>query len=297
MTKPTGALRIHRRFAKSDVFTGLAMPLNLALVKLKQAVPVHSHHFTELVIVRAGRGVHITETKEYPVRTGDVFIIHEDEPHGYADINGFEVINIYFNPSALGLPFRDMSSMPGYRALFSLEPRLRRAWGVRNQLRLALNEQALAGKLAEDIGQETVRRAHGSQALALAHFYELVILLSRCYEKSGTVDSSALFRLGSALSHIETNYPEKIVLKELAAIAHMSQSAFQRAFRLALDCSPINYIIRYRILKAVEILRDPSQKISQAGYQTGFEDSNYFSRQFRSIMGMSPKAYRLKNHT
>ena len=57
----------------------------------------------------------------------------------------------------------------------------------------------------------------------------------------------------------------------------------------------MDYLIRLRISKAAQILRREPLRIKEVSEAVGFRDSNYFSRQFRQVMGVSPRAYRLRS--
>jgi len=50
-----------------------------------------------------------------------------------------------------------------------------------------------------------------------------------------------------------------------------------------------------RIGKAAQILRREPLRITEVSEAVGFSDSNYFSRQFRHVMGVSPREYRLRS--
>jgi len=102
----------------------------------------------------------------------------------------------------------------------------------------------------------------------------------------------SLLRLSETISYMETNYAEPILLPALAKSAHMSKSTLVRDFRKGLGFSPIDYLIRLRITKACELLRHSDDKIISIAMHVGFSDSNYFWRQFRKVMGQSPREFR-----
>ena len=103
-----------------------------------------------------------------------------------------------------------------------------------------------------------------------------------------------LLRLGEALSYIEENYDQPVALGQLASIAHLSKNQFLRVFKQGLGRSPKNYLIRLRIQKACELMRDPNKTITQISYEVGFNDGNYFSRRFKHLMGRGARDYRQK---
>jgi AraC-like DNA-binding protein len=66
-----------------------------------------------------------------------------------------------------------------------------------------------------------------------------------------------------------------------------------RVFRKATGQTPIEYLVRLRIQKAMELLRTTDRTITEIAMDVGFNDSNYFARQFRRLTDRSPRAFRL----
>jgi transcriptional regulator GlxA family with amidase domain len=125
-----------------------------------------------------------------------------------------------------------------------------------------------------------------------AYLLGLMIFLSREYAKIKTPNGRALLRLGELIGLLERHYARRWRLGDLASAAHMSESSLLATFRQATGQSPIDYLIRLRIQRAAELLRHGSQSISEVAFSVGFEDSNYFSRQFRKTMRTAPRDYR-----
>jgi AraC-like DNA-binding protein/quercetin dioxygenase-like cupin family protein len=256
---------------------------------------LHEHDVSELVIIQGGRGIHFTEEESYPVAAGDVFVIHRSLGHGYRDTEDLQLVNILYLLDGLRLPTDELRILPGYHALFSLEPSYRRRHHFKSRLRLDLEDLARVDDLAERLETELGRREPGFEFMARAFFMQVVGFLSRCYSRMRTDSARPLLRLGEALSHLERNYRDPIRLDELCRIAHMSESSLLRAFRRATGHSPIAYLIRLRILRACDLLRLGETDVTEAAFQVGFTDSNYFTRQFRKVMGESPGRFR-KRH-
>ena len=54
---------------------------------------------------------------------------------------------------------------------------------------------------------------------------------------------------------------------------------------------PAQFLIRYRINEACSILKNSDLSISEVAVSTGFSDPLYFSRAFKKVKGISPRAY------
>ena len=85
---------------------------------------------------------------------------------------------------------------------------------------------------------------------------------------------------------------QPVTLDELVEISGMSRRNFIRTFEETTGSSPIKYLIDLRIREASRLLRSTDKSVTDIAFDVGFADSNYFSRQFRSALGISPREYR-----
>ena len=266
----------------------------MRMVQQDQVNP-HSHQFSELVIITSGIGVHVTEKESWPITAGDVFVVNGNWRHAYRQTEGLGLINILYDSERLAMPTKDLRALPGYHALFMLEPAYRRQRGFRSRLKLSMDELVWMEGIVDALEEELKARRPGFRFMSTALFMRIVGYLSRRYGRLRASDSRSLFRIGQAISHIENHYDKDISLDRLAKIAGMSRRNFLRIFRDAMGDSPIDYLIRLRVSRAIELLRQSDMTITEAAYEVGFKDSNYFTRQFRKVMGMGPRAYLSKS--
>ena len=72
----------------------------------------------------------------------------------------------------------------------------------------------------------------------------------------------------------------------------MSKSNFFSLFKNTFGITPNEYVIRGKIEKAKQIIQTSSQKsITQIAYELGYSDSSYFSKQFKSHTGYTPREF------
>jgi AraC-like DNA-binding protein len=74
----------------------------------------------------------------------------------------------------------------------------------------------------------------------------------------------------------------------------MSESTLMRTFQRVMKRSPIDHVIRVRVSRACDLLRQPEARITEVAFETGFQDSNYFARQFKKIAGVTPREFRAR---
>jgi AraC family transcriptional regulator, arabinose operon regulatory protein len=85
---------------------------------------------------------------------------------------------------------------------------------------------------------------------------------------------------------------ERVSLGELARRAGLSPAHFTMLFRRRFGFAPIDFFLRLKIGRACNLLDNTEWPVRRVAEEVGFEDALYFSRRFRRVMGLSPKAYR-----
>jgi len=264
-------------------------PLEINLQYPQGPTSLHGHGFDELVVIQRGKGVHFTENESYEIFAGDVFIIRKGRSHGYRDTVNMHIVNILFHLDAMNMPRGELKKLPGYHALFMIQPEIRGQDRFKHRLQLTPEQLAHASGIIEDIANETKRRTPGYEFMATAHFMRLAGFLSRCYSKLYEKSQSPMMRFANVISHIEQHFREPLDIPHLLKMSSMSRSTFFRAFKKSTGSSPIDYQLRLRISHASKLLRDGEISVKEAAFASGFTDSNYFSRQYRKIRGRRPK--------
>lgn len=252
----------------------------------------HRHDFCELVIVTRGGAMHCLEGRIFPVTAGDVFLLQGRQKHYFYDRKGLDLINIMYDPGKISLPENELRKMPGYCAMFMLEPAYRHQHRFASRLHLGRVALGRVERIVEQMEEESLHRPAGHEVALRSRLLELMVFLSRAYSSAGTTEAHALLRVGSVIGAIENNCAKAWRLDELVRISRMSRSNLMRIFKKATGQSPVDYIIRLRIQKAMGLLRNTDLCITELALELGFNDSNYFTRQFRRIMGVSPRVFR-----
>ena len=281
-----------RTIRSRRVFKDPDFPLACMRLVDHGATAVHGHDFHELVLILAGSGRHIMDGVEYPIAAGDVFVVRGAMRHGYRRTDRVTLVNILYHPRRLGLPLHTLRDTPGYNALFRVEPRLPPPQRCRNRFRLSEEALAEATGLVFRLEEELRAKRPGYRGLACAHLMHLIGFLARAYSETANPLAPPLRKMGEVLSYIEGHLHEPLSVRDLTRVAGMSESSLLRAFRRILGRSPLEYVIRARILRAADLLRRGDVRVTEAAFACGFNDSNYFSRQFRRHTGMTPRAWR-----
>ena len=84
----------------------------------------------------------------------------------------------------------------------------------------------------------------------------------------------------------------KITLEKLASEIQVNPQYLCHFFKEIAGISPIQYLIRYRVNRAGEALRETTRSILEISLDCGFDNVSYFIRQFRKFTGQTPRQYR-----
>lgn len=106
-------------------------------------------------------------------------------------------------------------------------------------------------------------------------------------ERPGEVDP-----LARAISRMHAGIGESLSTRDLARLAGMSVSHFDRLFRRLVDTSPRQYFLRVRLEAACRRLAETHDTIAAIAVACGFHDHAHFTRSFRRLLGTTPSAYR-----
>lgn len=100
--------------------------------------------------------------------------------------------------------------------------------------------------------------------------------------------SGIFSQISRVLKTMQNHYAEKLDVERLANDAHLSVSAFHRAFKELTSDSPMQYLKKIRLLKAKDFLMQEKMKVCMAANKVGYESSSQFSREFKRYFGQSP---------
>ena len=77
-------------------------------------------------------------------------------------------------------------------------------------------------------------------------------------------------------------------VEDLAGIARLSRSAFARRFNECMDQAPMQYLVRWRMHLADQMLRDPRQSVAKVAEQLGYGTETAFRHAFKRVRGVGP---------
>ena len=100
------------------------------------------------------------------------------------------------------------------------------------------------------------------------------------------------WRLQRVFAYIRENLAREVSVAQLAKTVGMSQYYFSKLFKTSTGTTPHQYVMRQRVERAQELLRDSGTALASVATEVGFETQSHFTSVFRHLVGVTPKRYR-----
>lgn len=94
------------------------------------------------------------------------------------------------------------------------------------------------------------------------------------------------------LDYVEFNFSTAITLESISEKLSLSRSYISSQFKKEVGITVIRYTNKFRIEEALKLLSHGSMSIQDIASSVGIIDYNYFTKLFKSEVGVSPSVYR-----
>lgn len=141
----------------------------------------------------------------------------------------------------------------------------------------------------------------GYELLSKAYVLQLWKLLYDQFPVKSAVSPSITARTANqdaqrakqAMLYIQEHFMETVTLDDIANSILVSRSECCRCFKRATGLSPIEYLMKYRIMEAAKYMhRKTHESISEIAGAVGFNNTSYFNKTFKKFLGCTPTEYR-----
>lgn len=272
--------------------------MNERLNIVKKEVPCldsswHYHAQYELLYISEGNGIRFVGDSVSQFSAGDLVLIGPYLPHLWRnDPSCYQqdgeqktcTLVIKFTLDFLGAGTFDLPEFSDIKQLLDQSN-----YGVSfsNRVSQAQHEQLLnMANLSRT--QLAIQLMHVLDQLSRSQDKEI---LSSTDMRQYTTESSQ--RIDTVLKFISDNYDSYITLQDVADIACLTTNSFCRFFKKMTNKSFTQFLNEVRIRNAARLLVQQDLAISEICYVVGYRTITNFNRQFKQIMGVTPKTYRM----
>ncbi len=239
----------------------------------KQKCKRHYHDLFEIYFIESGSCCYFIDNKTYQLKAGDVILVPAGVVHNTEyknSIHSRRLINCAdeFIPESVKellcrevCHFRNPELVPFVREIF------------------------------QGIEWECNNVDAYNAASFKAYTHRLLVLIARNLE-ANRVASVEKHYIEDAIKYMQVHFDTHLTLPDMAKMYFVSPEHFSRVFKKKTGFHFSEYLNLLRLKKAESLLRQlNAATITEIAAQCGFNDSNYFSVQFKRIYGMSPKQY------
>ena len=250
--------------------------------------PWHQHEEFEILMIQEGIGNALIGDYFGEYKPGDVFFLGSNLPHWFRKSDQGQIgsaLVIHFLPEFWGKSFL---ALPEMRAVYELFTLSKRGLKLREAVRQCV------GNLLKD--------------MEVSRGVTTIYLLLRCFEEMIQAPDATLEILGSGVAVYKTlsevnpiarvfeytfaNYQRAVSLQEVADLVNMSRSTFCRHFKQSTKRTYVDFLKEVRIGHACRLLKESDWPILEICYNSGYNNTTNFSKQFRELKKMTPLHYR-----
>jgi len=249
----------------------------------------HSHDFISLTYILSGTCTYYIEGKSYRVKKGNLILCNPGIMHGKTLCTSEEI-----NEFHIGFSNICIENLPRDHIIS------REASPV---ITFAQYEQEFF-KCCSDILAEQEKNDVGCALMLKSLVMKLIVILLKEIYKQETHSDENIINLESydkisvvnaVVTYINENYMQDVSLDKISKSMYLSPVYISKIFKEEIGESPINYLIKVRLSKAVELMKDSNKPIKEVAKSIGYDDAYYFSKLFKKYYGFSPLKYKNMN--
>src|SRR6266487_5510361 len=249
----------------------------------------HFHPEYEIVYVEAENGVRHVGDHISRYEGSDLVFIGPNVPHlnfDYGVRTKCEVVVVQMKEDFLG---KDFFSLPEINEIKNLFERARSGIAFYGETKKLVSEKL---KVLSSF-------PHFKQLIELLNIFQLLAASKEYLPLHSRPIANASLLKGQQRMHriyhfIETHYQQAIDVHEVAALTHLTAAAFCRYFKKTTHLTFTDFLNQYRINQAKKLLLH-DKNVTEACYESGFENLSYFNKTFKKVTGENPSQFRKKH--
>lgn len=135
-----------------------------------------------------------------------------------------------------------------------------------------------------------------SAAMIGAYLFQFAVLLQRTLQQHGAgASATEQAQVAGLRDLLDQHITSTTSIRDLARLAHMSESHFSHQVKALLGMAPKTYVREQRIARARELLRSTALSIEEIAAELGYDEPTSFFRAFKRATGLTPGAFRRAN--
>lgn len=246
----------------------------------------------EILLAATGVSTFVSSTVRHVILSGDVLLLPLGTPYHFERSEKFEYYRVQVSEPVYSEMIRkagiSLSKMP----FFNSVPRKSVLDSIVSRIILKVQDIPRFTSLLDQMRLESEQEGFKGPVLQESYFLQLLISMARYILDVGNLQGHRVPKFDKVINHMIQNYSRTIQLKELTETSGLSKSQFLKLFYQEYKTSPISYLCNIRMKEACRLLSQTDIRIMDVGKRVGYQDNNFFTRQFKKTVGLTPNAYR-----
>lgn len=246
---------------------------------------LHYHNSYEIVFIKNGKGKIIVNNTFQEYQNGALLLLGPCLSHfsfsNYANEDNYEVV-VHFDEFFVE---NRIKQIPEFQTLVPF---------IESSKKVLI----FSPRLKDDLSDLFNNLNEVSSLEQLATIFNILCKMATDDKVQPLLNDDTEYRIDASrkvekiFKFISDNYSKKISTQDIASYSNLTTNSFCKLFKRLTNKSFLTYLNEYRIHKAVNLLEETADSISEIAYRCGFENLSYFSKVFQRVKGISPKNYR-----
>lgn len=259
----------------------------------KTRVVLHSHDFSEIVLILKGTIIHHCNHRNFLMKQGDFLILHPGIMHAYSGISDeTQCCNILYDAN-IPIPMLMVNRSPFLQLLYPGTNFPKEQFGnvIGSLSGTVLDETNLLLKMMQRELEADCQQHHATILTSL--FCAVIVQLIRSYHEKPVIGEN--WTLDKTISIMKARCGERgLSVTEIAKTVGMSPRTLLRRFHATFGIGPMEYLQKLRVGNAVSLLKRTSLTTENIAWQCGFYNASHMWKAFKRQMQCTPSDIRRK---
>lgn len=252
----------------------------------------HYHSQYELIYISKSNGIRFVGDNVSQFSTGDLVLVGSNLPHLWLNDILFqtkeedvEIIVLKFTDNFIGEKVFNNSEFSEIKKMLEQSK-----FGISFDCNVVKKlHSTLINIINIPYPEQLIKFIGVLNELSLVSGKKVLSATNMCIAKNDSCE-----RIDVILKYISDYYIREISLDEIAGIANMTTNSFCRFFKKTTKKSFTEFLNEIRVRNASRLLIQKKLPIADISFMVGFNSTTNFNKQFKLIMGLTPKEFRLE---
>jgi len=252
----------------------------------------HFHEEFELIYTAYGQGIRIVGDNLSHFKAPELALVGPKMPHLWKnteDYTGDYTVDIIVVKFSWYIGNQELFAIPEFQSIYNL-------------LKKSLNGIVFGSKIIDSVHDLMMGLISKTGPDKIIQFLTILKVLAETKEYRILSDTEFTIststpgeeRLSTVINYISQNFTREIALEELAEKASMTPNALCRFFKNRTNLTISQFINKFRVGKACQLLINNNLSITGVCFESGFNSLTSFNRIFKKYKNITPKSYRDK---